>query len=165
MTLIGILNPLAGKVSWGGESIETIDPVSLRRRLGYAGPEPYLLDADIRTNLVFGMERDNVSTAEIEHVLRLACAEFVFDLEGGLLHRLQEAGEGISAGQKQRLSLARCLLRAPDILLLDEATANIDEETEGQIMSRIRTAYPEMLIIAVSHRASLRRYATKTIEI
>ena len=165
MTLIGILNPLDGRISWGGVPVEMIDPMSLRQRLGYAGPEPYLIDADIRANLVFGMEREKISAAEIENALRLACAEFVFDLEGGCHHQLQEAGEGISAGQKQRLSLARCLLRSPDILLLDEATANIDEETEGRIIEQIKEAFPEMLIIAVSHRASLRRYATTIIEI
>lgn len=165
MTLIGLLRPLAGDVSWGGKSITTIDPGQLRRRIGYAGIEPYLLDADIKTNLLFGLEHENVSDADIDQALYLACAEFVHELNGGLAHVLREAGEGISAGQKQRLSLARCLLRRPEILFLDEATANIDEATEATIMEQIRAAYPELVIVAISHRASLRRYAQVIVEI
>src|SRR5665213_990414 len=165
LTLIALLKPLGGAISWGGMSIEKIDPMRLRRRLGYAGPEPYLIDADIRTNLLFGFESNHVSDAEIKKALHLARAEFVFDLDGGLSHRLQEAGEGISAGHKQRLALARCILRRPDVLLLDEATANIDEDTERQIMEQLRATFPDLLIIAVSHRASMRRYATILLEI
>lgn len=165
MTLVGFLEPLGGRVDWGGMAIERIDRTQLRRRIGYAGPEPYMIDADIRTNLLFGLDSIKVSDAEIEEALRLARADFVFDLEGGLSYRLQEAGEGVSAGQKQRLALARCILRRPEVLLLDEATANIDEETEGQVIENLRRKFPTLLIIAVSHRASLRRFATVTVEI
>jgi ABC-type multidrug transport system fused ATPase/permease subunit len=165
LTIIGLVDALGGGVTWGGVPLERIDPVRLRRRVGYAGAEPYLIDEDVRTNLLFGCQAARVSDSDIEHALRLACAEFVFDLDGGLSHRLQEAGDGISAGQKQRLAIARCLLRRPDVLLLDEATANIDEATERQIMERVRTALPHLLIICVSHRASMRGYATKSLEI
>src|SRR5579864_5911166 len=71
--------------------------------------------------------------------------------------------EGISGGQKQRLAIARCLLRRRRVLLLDEATANIDEDTERQIMENVRAAFPDLLIIAVSHRASMRSHATATL--
>jgi ABC-type multidrug transport system fused ATPase/permease subunit len=165
MTLIGLLRPLGGSITWAGTPIGKFDPVQLRRRIGYAGMEPYLIDGDIRTNLLLGLEFRSVSDAEIMQALQLCCAEFVFDLDGGLSHRLSEAGDGVSAGQKQRLSLARCVLRRPDILLLDEATANLDEETEGLIMERIRSEFPDMLIILVSHRASLRRFATVFLEL
>jgi len=137
----------------------------LRRRLGYAGPEPYLIDADIRANLRFGLESDAVTDADFERALRLARADFVFDLRGGLSHELREAGEGISAGQKQRLALARCVLRRPEVLLLDEATSNIDEATEAEIMAGLKATFPDLLIIAVSHRASLRRFATVQVEL
>ena len=89
----------------------------------------------------------------------------MFGLQGGLGHHLGESGDGISAGQKQRLALARCLLRRPEILLLDEATSNIDEDTEKQIMEGLKATFPDLLIIAVSHRTSLRRYATVQVEL
>lgn len=165
MTLIGLLHPIGEIVSWGGKRIDNVDPQKLRHKLGYAGPEPYLIDADIRANLLFGVESGGITDAELGDALRLARAEFVYELQGGLSHQLREAGEGISAGQKQRLALARCILRRPEVLLLDEATSNIDEDTEKQIMDGLKTAFPDLLIIAVSHRASLRRYATVEVEL
>jgi ABC-type bacteriocin/lantibiotic exporter with double-glycine peptidase domain len=160
-----LVPPLGGRVSWSGTLLNTIDPVDLRRKVGFAGAEPYLIDADIRTNLLFGLDRIDIAETEIEHALRVACADFVYDLEGGLSHQLRENGDGISAGQKQRLALARCLLRGPEVLLLDEATANIDEETEHLLFERLLQAYPDLLIVAVSHRSSLRNFATRILEV
>lgn len=167
MTLIGLIAAMDGEISWGGMPVGDIDPKQLRRSLGYAGPEPYLIDFSVRANLLFGIEHDQIgiTDVEFERALRLARADFVFHLQGGLSYELREAGEGISAGQKQRLALARCILRCPHILLLDEATSNIDEETERQIMDGLKEAFPDLLIIAVSHRASLRRYATVQIDL
>jgi ABC-type multidrug transport system fused ATPase/permease subunit len=165
MTLIGVLKPISGIIKWGGVPIEGLDPIRLRDRFGYAGPDPYLLDSDIRTNLLFGTQSAKISDADIERALHIACAEFVFDLKGGLAYRLREGGEGISAGQKQRIAIARCILRKPDVILMDEATANIDEVTERIIFERLQAAFPDILIIAVSHRTSLRRYATTFLEL
>jgi len=165
LTLLGLVPPLAGGIEWGGIPLDSVNASALRRKIGFAGPEPYLIDADIRTNLLFGIDRADVDDAEIDHALRIACAEFVHDLDGGLGHGLREHGDGISAGQKQRLALARCLLRRPEVLVLDEATANIDEETERAIFGRLFEACPDLMIVAVSHRSSLRSFATKVIEI
>lgn len=165
MTLIGLIKPLGGAISWGGMPVAQIDPRLLRAKFGYAGPEPYLIDADIRANLCFGLEDKVFTDKELEDALRLARADFVFDLPGGLSHVLREAGEGISAGQKQRLALTRCVLRKPEVLLLDEATSNIDEDTETEIMNALIAEFPQTTIIAVSHRSSLRRYATILIDL
>jgi ABC-type bacteriocin/lantibiotic exporter with double-glycine peptidase domain len=165
MTLVGFIRPVRGLIGWGGCAMEELHPASLRGYFGYAGPEPYLIDADIRSNLLFGMASSHRTDVEIAEALRVACADFVFELDGGLGYRLREAGDGLSAGQKQRLAIARCVLRRPDVLLLDEATANIDEETENRIMVTLRKALPDVLIIAVSHRASMRRHATLALEI
>jgi ATP-binding cassette subfamily B protein AbcA/BmrA len=165
MTLIGLVEPLGGSVTWNKVPLAALDRIALRHKIGYAGPEPYLLDTDIRSNLLFGLERADVEFSEINLALELACAEFVHDLDGGLGYRLHENGDGISAGQKQRLALARCLLRRPEVLLLDEATANIDERTEQLLFQRLRAAHPGLLIIAVSHRASLRGFADSMVNL
>ncbi len=165
MTLLGLVPPLTGDIKWDGVPLEQIDAVELRRRVGFAGSEPYLIDADIRTNLLFGLENSVRKKAEIDRALQVACAEFVHDLDGGLGYQLRENGDGISAGQKQRLALARCILRCPDVLILDEATANLDEATERSFFERLFEARPEMMVIAVSHRSSLRSFATSFVEI
>jgi ABC-type multidrug transport system fused ATPase/permease subunit len=165
MTLIGLVEPLGGWVAWNKVSLDALDHIELRRKIGYAGPEPYLIDADIRSNLLFGLERSNIETRELDQALDLACAEFVHGLDGGLAYQLRENGDGISAGQKQRLALARCLLRRPEVLLLDEATANIDEQTERLMFRRLRVARPDLIILAVSHRSSLRDFADSVLDL
>jgi ABC-type multidrug transport system fused ATPase/permease subunit len=161
MSLIGIIDNLGGDVFWDGTQIEKIDPAKMRRQTGYAGAEPYLIAGSIRENLLFGVEHIAYSDAQIKEALWGACAEFVYDSPDGLDHMLKENGDGISAGQKQRLSLARCLLRKPGVLLLDEATANVDEETEGRLMGRIRDLLPDSIILMISHRSSLTRFADR----
>ena len=78
---------------------------------------------------------------------------------------LKEDGDGVSAGQKQRIALARALVLKPAVLFLDEAMANIDEATEAVIMTRLREHYPDLIMIAVSHRSSMRQWATQTIDL
>ena len=165
MTFLGMVPPLGGTVEWNGTDLLSLDQVDLRRKIGFASPEPYLIDADIRSNLLFGLAQTDITELEIHDALVIACAEFVYNLEGGLAHPLREHGDGISAGQKQRLALARCLLRRPEVLFLDEATANIDETTERSIFERLLKAYPDIMIVTVSHRSSLRNFATYIVPI
>ena len=163
MTLIGLVRRLSGDVSWNGIPLDSLKPEDLRQFVGYAGPDPYLVNGSIRDNIIFGVEEDALTDATIREALWCANAEFVETLDGGLSHQLSEDGDGVSAGQKQRLTLARALLRKPDLLLLDEATANIDEAMEEEIMIRIRNTFPDIIIIAVSHRSSMKKFATEQI--
>ena len=161
MTIIGVLSPLAGEVRWNGLSAADLDPSAQRKLIGYAGAEPYLFNGTVRENLLLGLEGDLISDADLRKAIEMACATFVDELDGGLEHVLREGGEGVSGGQKQRLSLARAFLRAPEVMVLDEAFANIDEATEAGIMSNLRSAFPRALVIAVSHRSSMQAYATQ----
>jgi len=159
MTLIGLVRPLGGEVRWNGVPLNELDLLAFRERVSYAGPDPFLLDVSVRENVLWGNEKFGHADAQIWDALAAAGAGFVKDLPGGLDYRLQEGGEGISAGQKQRLSLARALLRRPDILLLDEATANVDVPLEESILSAVRARLPEAIILAVSHRPSIAKFA------
>ena len=164
LTLVGVVPPRGGAVFWNGLPVDRIDPTNLRNKIAYAGPDPYLVEGTIEENLLFGLEDvSRISAAEKQQALHVASAEFVNDLAGRETFSLSENGDGISAGQKQRLSIARAILSKPDVLLLDEATANIDEALEEVVMRRIRESLPDAIIIAISHRASMRRFATKEI--
>jgi ABC-type multidrug transport system fused ATPase/permease subunit len=165
MTLVGLIKRQGGRIAWNDIDVEEVDQQSLRRRIGYAGSDPYLLDDTIENNLLLGRNDISADTGELIRVLDLARAQFVMELLGGLRFPLRESGDGISAGQKQRLSIARAILGRPDVLILDEATANVDEKIEAELIEGIRKAYPRMIIIAVSHRASLQRFATKFLSI
>ena len=76
-------------------------------------------------------------------------------LDKGLDYKLTEQGQGLSAGQKQRLSLARALLRNPKILILDEATANLDADIEAKLLTTLLRLKGQMTILAVTHRPSV----------
>lgn len=165
MSLVGLVPRLHGDILWNDLTLDEIDQSGLRTAIGYAGPDPYLLDGTIRENLEFGSLRKSIPDSELRNALVCCAAEFIFDLKGGLDHLLAESGEGLSAGQRQRISLARLLLRNPDVIFLDEATANIDETTEETIMNRIKKNYPNVIILAISHRRSMRAHATDFIDL
>lgn len=165
VTLIGLVPKLSGEILWNGKPISEMSSLAFMKNVAFSGPDPFLLDGTIRDNLLFGNEHLDLSEKDLWDALGAVCADFVTGFAGGLEHKLSEGGEGISAGQKQRLSLARAILRKPKVLILDEATANIDIELEAKIFSTIRQKLPTTMILAVSHRESLAKLADATMEL
>ena len=106
----------------------------------------------------------SLNNSIIEECLALCECDFLknnqtYDLEA----KIKDDGSGLSSGQKQRLSLARAILNSPKVIILDEATVNIDENIEEKIILNIKKILPDSLILAISHRNSLRKYADKII--
>lgn len=150
--LVGLLMPTAGQLEWyslanRAQKLQGRLPV----RMAYVGPDPFIIAGSVRDQLVMGL-REKPTDDQISEVLRDVCADFVFDLSGGLDYVLTEQGEGLSAGQKQRLGLARALLRNPSVLFLDEATANLDQETEHRLFATLRTTYAAITTVFITHR-------------
>ena len=160
MSLVGLVPPIDGSVKWGNNELTGATSIALRKKVSFAGPDPYLFSGTILENLLFGIEETDLADQEIETALWCASADFVHRREAGVDSALGEDGDGLSAGQKQRLSIARAVLRRPAVFLFDETTSNIDEKTEAVIMSRLRQNFPDAVIIAISHRASMKSYAT-----
>lgn len=129
----------------------------------YVGPDPFVVKGSLREFLEMGQNRPH-SDDELFAALNLAHCEFVEILPDGLAHQLSEQGGGLSAGQKQRLSLARALLRKPQLLLLDEATANLDALSESKIIETLASLKGTLTIVAITHRDSLRAIADQLIE-
>ncbi len=164
-TILGLIRPKKGRVLWNEIDIGEVNLKSLNDHLSYSGSDPYLFDATIEENLRFGQSQKSSTSVNIKKVLEIVDCSFINDLEGKLSYVLKEGGEGISAGQKQRISLARALLREPKVLLLDEATSNIDIETEKKIFKNIRNNYPDMMIISIAHRDTALEFASKVIDL
>jgi ABC-type multidrug transport system fused ATPase/permease subunit len=121
----------------------------------YVGPDPFVIAGSVRDFLMFGQWQE-VSDAEMLDALELAHCDFVQGLPGGLEYRIAEQGAGLSAGQKQRLSIARALLRKPRLLLLDEATSNLDNESERAIIDTVQSLRGSVTIVAVTHREAMK---------
>jgi len=122
-----------------------------------------LLSGTIRYNLLFG--NPSASDSEMLEALRLADAEFVLKDERGLDYPCGERGLGLSEGQAQRVAIARALLMNAGVLLMDEAFSALDTQTAERILNNIRSAYPDMTIVCITHRESLLDKADQVIRL
>lgn len=163
--LLGLNQPTGGEVlvcTLEGEEYPLQDvKQGMFNVVGYVGPESFLIAGTIRDNLLYGI--GDHSDDELIVALKMAECEFVFAFTDQLDHVITEQGEGISAGQKQRLALARALVRQPKLLILDEATANLDEATESRLKDTLATLKGTMTICLVTHRKTLLEIADETI--
>ena len=129
----------------------------VRSNIGYVLQEPALFAGTIKSNVAFGLD---VTDEEVEKVLELiGASKFVKDYPNGINTELQYLGVNISTGEKQLISFARILLRNPSILILDEATANIDTETESLIQNALKVLASGRTTFVVAHRLSTIRQA------
>jgi len=153
-------DPTNGEVLLDGVPLPQISLKDLRREVGVVTQEPFLFQATIRENLELG--KPDATDVEIEKVLRAACAlDFVQALADGWDSKVGERGVRLSAGERQRLSIARALLKDPPVLILDEATASVDTATEKQIQMALDHLLAGRTSIVVAHRLSTVRKADK----
>ena len=121
--------------------------------IGYVPQMVYIVDDNIRNNIAFGEEEGTIDDSKIWDALKMArLDDFVMGLPEGLETVVGERGIRFSGGQRQRLAIARALYRNPEILVLDEATAALDNETEDEVMKAIETLQGYKTLIIVAHR-------------
>lgn len=154
-TLLGLVarlhDPEQGRVLIDGQNIAICSLDSLRANIGMVGPDFPLLRGSVERNLRYRFP--SASPQQLQEVIRLcAIDEVIADLPDGLRTRVNEGGRNLSAGQRARIALARALLGAPPILLLDEADANLDSNSDDLIESVLREY--QGTILMVSHRYS-----------
>ena len=151
-------DPQHGAVRIGGHDVRSLDLDFLRGNIAVVLQDVFLFHGSVRQNLLFG--RPDASEAEMQAAARAANAEeFILDLSDGYDTLIGERGVRLSAGQKQRLSIARALLKDAPILVLDEATSSVDTETEHLIQEAISRLTAERTTVAIAHRLSTIRDA------
>ncbi|HEV7653556.1 MAG TPA: ABC transporter ATP-binding protein [Mycobacteriales bacterium] len=142
----------AGRVLLDDTDVRDIPLAQLRQAVAVAFEEPTLFSVSARENLTFG--RPDATDAEVEEALRVAQAEFVYDLPWGLDTRLGEQGLTLSGGQRQRLALARAVLGRPRVLVLDDPLSALDVHTEALVEQALRRVLSGTTALVVAHRAS-----------
>ena len=156
--ITGLHRPDSGRVLVDGADLSSIDLASWRRRIGYVTQDVMVFNDTIRNNLTFGAP--DVDEGHLSDCLRIAhLTETIDGLPEGLETVVGESGVRFSGGQKQRLALARALAGKPELLILDEATSSLDNESERIIQGAIEEISHKMTIIVVAHRLSTIRKA------
>ena len=148
--LMGKNKGYTGSVAIGGAELRSIEKASLMRRITYVSHQSYLFKGTVRDNLLMG--KPGASDDELWSALtQVNLADFLGG-EAGLDTLLSERGENLSGGQRQRLALARALLHDSPVYIFDEATSNIDVESENDIMAQIHALAGRKTVLLISHR-------------
>ena len=140
----------SGTITVGGVNIHEIAPDALYRKITRVSHDSYLFAGTVRENLCMG--RADAATEEMEAALKAVDLYDTVSEKGGLSMEITEKASNLSGGQKQRLALAKALLHDSDIYIFDEATSNVDVESENKIMEVIRELAQKKTVILISHR-------------
>ncbi len=160
--LVGLYRPQTGRVLYNGTSGERVELEELRSRIGFVTQDTQLFSGSIRENLLF--VRPDASDDECLEVLhKAACDSLLARADRGLDTLIGEGGVKVSGGEKQRLSIARALLRRPHLLVFDEATSSLDSLTEEEITRTIRSVAKgdEVMTVLIAHRLSTVMHADR----
>lgn len=156
-TLVNLISRLydttEGEVLVGGVNVKNYDLATLRDQVSVVLQKNVLFSGTIKDNLKWG--NANASDEEIKHAASLACAdEFVMQFKDGYDHKIEQGGTNVSGGQKQRLCIARALLKKPKILILDDSTSAVDTKTDAKIRKSFKEYIPEVTKFIIAQRVA-----------
>ncbi len=151
--LFRFYDPTSGRITIDGQDISQVTQESLRAQIGVVPQDTVLFNDTIRYNIGYG--RADATRAEIEEAARLASIhDFIMDLPDGYDTAVGERGLKLSGGEKQRVAIARTILKNPPILILDEATSALDTATEQSIQASLRALGRNRTVFTIAHRLS-----------
>jgi ATP-binding cassette subfamily B protein len=158
--LLRFYDPTRGAVTIDGVPLTQVSQKELRKNIGYVGQDVFLLDTSLRQNLKMG--KPEIPDERLHEALDVAAAkDFALALPQGLDTLIGERGQRLSGGQRQRITIARGLLGDPPILIFDEATSAVDNETEEAIQRSLQKLAHERTLIVIAHRLSTIRHADR----
>jgi len=152
--ILGLLHPTEGSVRVDNKDVmESLG--EWRSMVGYVPQSVYIFDDTLRSNIAYGFGDDKIDHGHVEEALKLSqLSSIVADLPNGLDTKLGERGVRLSGGQRQRIGIARALYSNPQVLIFDEATSSLDNETESEIGAAIESLRSEKTMIIIAHRLS-----------
>lgn len=162
--IAGLLSPSEGVLRYNGTPLGELQRSQIANQIGYVGPESYIIEGTLRENLLFAHSNAAIVTdQEMLEALHQVELDQEFDRAGVKFDTYFNEFTQLSTGQKQRLAVARALLRKPQLLILDEATANLDGETESRLIGNLKALQQNRITLVVSHRDSFDAIASSKI--
>jgi len=159
--LLRFYDVTTGSITIEGHDIRTLTLASLRRAVGLVSQDVYLFHGTVRDNITYG--KPDATLDEVVAAAKVAEAhDFIVELPDGYESIVGERGQRLSGGQRQRISIARAVLADPPVLVLDEATSSVDNETEAAIQRSLEVITRNRTTIAIAHRLSTVRHADTT---
>ncbi len=153
--ILGLYQPDSGTILIDGMKLTDKDTRAWQNDIGYVPQYIFLADDSILSNIAFGIPKSDIDMKAIEHASHLAMLhEFISSLPDGYETHIGERGVRLSGGQRQRIGIARALYHNPDLLIFDEATSSLDNQTEGDVMMAIDGISGKKTIIMIAHRLS-----------
>lgn len=160
--ILGLYPPEDGLVMLDGTDLRQFDPASLRGAIGAAMQESTLFTGTVRENIILG--RDHVDDEEMLRASELAGAhQFLGQIANGYDLRLSDRGEGLSGGQRQAIAIARALAGKPKIVVLDEPSSAMDQQSEAALIERLNTELKGRTLVMITHRPSLVQLVSRII--
>ncbi len=157
----GLLKPTKGKILMDGIDLWNYDISSYREKIAFVPQEAFLFEGSIYENLTLGK---NINLDKVKFACKLAnIDDFIESLPNNYFYRISEGGLNVSGGQRQRLTIARAILREPEIILLDEPTSNVDAQSEEKIMDALENVLKDKTAIIISHRISSVLFADRIV--
>jgi ATP-binding cassette subfamily B protein len=151
-----------GGVLLGSADIRTIDPDQLWSRIGLIPQKPYLFSGTVRSNLQYG--KPDATDDELWAALQVAqAADFVAAMPGGLDAAIEQGGSNVSGGQRQRLAIARALVRKPDVYLFDDSFSALDVATDARLRAALAPYTRDAAVIIVGQRVATIRHADQIV--
>jgi ATP-binding cassette subfamily B protein AbcA/BmrA len=147
--------PTSGEISIGDTPIAAISLSAWRSQIGYVSQESAMMAGTIRENLCYGLDMEHITDERLWEVAKMAYAdEFIQSFSDGLNCEVGERGVKLSGGQRQRIAIARAFLRDPKILMMDEATASLDSQSEGVVQQALTRLMEGRTTFVIAHRLS-----------
>ena len=147
----GLIKPNKGNFLLDDQEID-FENIKWGGNLGYVAQDTFVLDDEIKANIAFGIEEENINLDKVNEVIdQVQLRSYIDTLNEGIYTTVGERGARISGGQAQRLGIARALYREPNILIFDEATSSLDKENERKIYEILNKMKKSLTIIVISH--------------
>ena len=166
--IMGLLKPTAGKIILNNSNINfDKDKFKIRNNFSHVPQNYFILNETIKENILFSVSKE-IAANENNLMKAISCSElneFINNFESGVNTIIGDKGANISGGQRQRIALARAFYKEKNILVLDEATSSLDENTENKIIKNLNDLYPNLTLLFITHKKNLLKNFNKTINL